>query len=685
MGQTCSTAGGNKLKYARQVELTDEYAIFRSTYSNEEGTLVTALKDGNAQTSYDIFQASVKKFGPRPFLGTREVKADGSAGAYRFQTFNEVKEVSQALAAGLVGREAFPVRKFTDEKYQQDYKFIGVMSKNRAEYFVTMQAAYSQGVCLVPLYDTLGAEVVDFIVNQTQLSCVCAEGSKVKTLVDVAPKCESLKIIVSYDASACTDELVEKAKAAGVTLLSYDAVVGEGRAKPVEPSPPKSEDVQTICYTSGTTGMPKGAMITHKQVLATVQGLSDVLAANNYHLSEEDVHISYLPYAHIFERAVCETLTMFGTSMGYYQGDTLKLLDDIAELKPTVFFSVPRLYNRIFEKLQGRIEEATGIKKSLVSSAIATKLANLKSGGALTHWFYDRVVCSKFKAALGGRVRFLFTGSAPMSSTVQDFLKVAFCVPMFEGYGMTETCCAGGITMACDPVAGHVGGLIGSVEMKVISLPEMNYTVRDVDDEGRPTPRGELCLRGPSVFVGYFLAPEKTKEAVDADGWLHTGDVCRIEPTGAIKIIDRAKNIFKLAQGEYVALEKIENVYVQAPAVAQSFVFGYSTKRFLVAVVVPNWDEFVQPWAKEQGKAFDKAALAKDPELIKAVAASMEAVAKKNGLNGFERVKAITLAEELFTVENNMLTPSFKLKRHVAKEVYKSDIDRMYSEIGDTI
>lgn len=254
---------------------------------------------------------------------------------------------------------------------------------------------------------------------------------------------------------------------------------------------------------------------------------------------------------------------MVGMRCGFYGGDPLKLVtEDLPALKPTFFPSVPRIYNRIYGKIQDTFNAVTGCKASLIRNAVSTKLANYKATGRLTHGCYDAVVFKKVKALTGGRVRLMLTGSAPISAEVLDFLKVCFCCPIVEGYGMTETSAGSFTTNTNDPISGHVGGPQGNVKIRLKDIPEMGYSYKN------PEPSGECIFWGPSVMTGYYKNPEKTAEAFEGppeNGWLRSGDVVKVFPNGSIKIIDRAKNIFKLSQGEYVAPEKVENILVQSP------------------------------------------------------------------------------------------------------------------------
>jgi len=278
-------------------------------------------------------------------------------------------------------------------------------------------------------------------------------------------------------------------------------------------------------------------------------------------LDSKDTYISYLPSAHSFEACTFALALTFGCRCGYFGGDILKLVgEDLPMLKPTFFPSVPRLYNRIFSQVKGKFAALTGCKKWLIEKAVATKLANIATTGEVTHGCYDKI----FKAAralLGGNVKKMVTGSAPISADVLKFIQIVFSATMQEGYGMTETSAGSVLTRAYDPGSGYVGGPMANCKIRLKDIPEMEYY-----HYSNP-PKGEVCFWGPSIMDGYFKNPEKTAEAMDGE-WLRSGDVGEILPNGAIKIIDRAKNIFKLSQGEYIAPEKLENQYIKSDFVA---------------------------------------------------------------------------------------------------------------------
>lgn len=270
----------------------------------------------------------------------------------------------------------------------------------------------------------------------------------------------------------------------------------------------------------------------------------------------------------------------------------------------------------------------------------------------------------------------MVTGGAPIDANVLNFLRIAFCCPILEGYGQTESCGGATVTHPNDTGSGYVGGPIACCKIKLADIPEMEYYSTD-----KPYPRGEILFKGPSITKGYYKNPEKTKEAFTEDGWLRSGDVGMILPNGCVKIIDRAKNIFKLAQGEYIAPEKLENVYCQSPLVGQIFVHGDSLKSYLVAIIVPDFIE-VKKWAEAQGKDIEaiKENLNDQEDLKKAIQDDLDQLAAKNKFNGLERIKKFHLRAQELTTQEGLLTVSLKLKRGVATKHFKPEFDALYTQ-----
>ncbi|KAL3163024.1 hypothetical protein ABBQ32_009451 [Trebouxia sp. C0010 RCD-2024] len=539
----------------------------------------------------------------------------------------------------------------------------------------------------VPLYDTLGPEAVTYICGHAELTVVACSIEVLDTLLKALPECPTVKIVVVY-ATKPGQRLPPAPDRVAAKLYKLEDVAHLGQQHPRAHIPPSPTDLCTICYTSGTTGVPKGAMLTHGNLVADSAGMVRVthvapgIVRSAYGEEEHvpgDRYISYLPLAHIYERVVMTSVTYRAMSVGFYRGNVLELLDDIQELKPHMFCSVPRLWNRIYDRVTATIQGSNPISRKLFQAAYASKKAALDKGdltGGRMAPFWDKLVFSKIKARIGGEVKLMSTGSAPISSEVFEFLRVCFGATVSEGYGMTETACTIAMTRPDDATIGHVGAPLDCCEIKLEDIPDMNYKNTD-----QPYPRGEICVRGPTVFKGYYKDQEKTDEVLDKEGWLHTGDVGTWLPGGRLKIIDRKKNIFKLAQGEYVAPEKIENVYVRCPLVAQSFVHGDSLQPQLVAVVVPD-PEALLPWAASRKMTQDMTALCSDPKVNKALLKSMQEEGRAAGLKGFEQVAAIYLHPEPFSIENGLMTPTFKVKRPQAKTAFQKQLNSMYEKLG---
>ena len=266
----------------------------------------------------------------------------------------------------------------------------------------------------------------------------------------------------------------------------------------------------------------------------------------------------------------------------------------------------------------------------------------------------------------------MLTGSAPLSKDVIDFLKICFSCPILEGYGLTESAAGTCIMDPEDIVTGHVGGPCESVKFRLKDLPEMSYLSTD-----EPYPRGECCMKGPCIFSGYYKRPDKTSEAFDSEGWFLTGDVVQVYPNGSMKIIDRSKNIFKLSQGEYIAPEKIEQIFCLSQYVAQCFVYGNSFKNACVCVIVPE-EETCKRWARENNVDGSFADLCQNANLKKVIAGEILELAKEKKLSSLEKPREFILWSDLFSVDNDLLTSTFKLKRNVAAKYFEPQIAEMY-------
>ena len=553
-------------------------------------------------------------------------------------------------------------------------RVIGLYGKNSREWLLADIACVMSDITSVTLYDTLGAESTEYIIDQSEMKTIFCSANHIVELSKMKSegKLETLKNLVILDTATLSE--VETGENEGLHIFEFQTVISTGKLVNVALPNPTSDSIFTICYTSGTTGFPKGVMLSHASILSQAVGIDQA----EIQFRETDTHISYLPLAHIMDRVVSHACLQFGARVGFFGGDILKLKEDLAELKPTLFISVPRLYNRFYDAMMGKVKELTGVKSYLANAGIRAKLEKLEQTSDPTHSVYDALVFNKFKAALGGRVRLLLTASAPISKDVLSFLKIAFQAPIYEAYGQTETGGCSTATNSKDGTSGHVGGPMPQNDIKLVDVPDMNYLVTDTDEEGNLRPRGEICFKGPNNFSGYFKLPEKTAEALDAEGWIHTGDIGIIQANGSLKIVDRKKNIFKLAQGEYIAPDKLENGYVEIDFVKQIFVYGDSLQANLVAIIVPDEVE-VKKWTdSEEIKVENFDDFIKTDVFVKELTFRIKEKQKEKKFNGLEIPKKLHCTNVEFTIEDGSLTPSMKLKRDEAKKMYYAEIKAMY-------
>jgi long-chain acyl-CoA synthetase len=644
----------------------DGESCIRRNWATRNGPILAPIAD--CKTLHDTFRRSARLFSDRPCFGVRQVSpTTGSIGDFAFQTYKQVatrvNHVGSALKALGIEKRAR----------------IGLYSINRPEWVIAELACHAHSLVPVPLYDTLGPEAAQFVVTQADISVVFCSIRNVKNVQALADsgECKSLKYIVVMPAQPFEPEQDFQLPSSGVsgpTFVRFQDLEAQGKASPFAHDPPRANDLATMCYTSGTTGNPKGAMLRHSNLV------SDMAACQHHGIDAkpDDVHLSFLPLAHMFERVVLHLMLASGAAIGFSRGDPTLLLEDIETLRPTIFVAVPRLYNRLYDKIIATIHQGGSIKRWLFSKAYASKEDTLRTVGGTQSFIWDRIIFSKVAAKLGGRIRLMVTGSAPIAANVLEFLRIAFSCEVIEGYGMTETTAAACVqTRSAINPTGNVGVPLVCTEIKLVDVPEMGYTSKDIIN-GIPQPRGEVWMRGTNIFSGYYKNAEKTAEALTEDGWIRSGDIGMWLSDQTLKIIDRKKNIFKLAQGEYIAPEKIENVYSRSRYIAQMFVYGDSIQPYLVGIVVPDEEELTA-WAASHGLAgVPFAELIHRPQVVRMIEQDMQAVAKAGKLRGFEKVKKVQMSSELFSVDNALLTPTFKLKRNVAREHFADEIASMY-------
>ena len=661
-----------------------ETAIYRSSKMKDK--LITQPKSG-INTAKDIFLTNFKRFPERPYLGYRPITAitvDPKSNKkvptlkqeYEFFTFSEVEKKIRLLGSGIKNL-GLSVCKEQYKSFKID--FVGVHSKNSVEWILLDIANLCYGMTTMPLYDTLGEPAVDFMLNETELTTlfigsdqVVAHSKRIKE-----GRAKFLKNLVIMDEEFLTaDEnkiLQELETSKLIKWMKFSDVIEAGKNNISDYPEINPESIAFFSYTSGATGTPKGAMVSHKNIVAMVAGVEYLFPFVN----ENTIAISYLPLAHLFEKIVFYQISFLGGKYGMFGGDVMKLKEDLAILKPTVFFSVPRLFNRFHDLIKSKFSEQTGCTGTMAKKAINTKLAAVDSG-KYTHFVYDKLVFNKVKQFLGGKVEFMATGSAPLATQVKKYLKCAFSVPFLEAYGQTEGMGLEFVTDMNEKRFDIVGGPNPVNEFKLIDVPEMNYFSTDKDEEGKLQPRGEICVRGANVLPGYYKNDEKTNEAIDSEGWLHSGDIGMIVPgINGLKIIDRRKNIFKLSQGEYIAPERLEQFYKTTRGLSDVFVYGDSLKSSLVAVANLEPKEALKIAAEKNIQASSVEELANNKQFNKLIIDALRGTADESGLKGFERIARLHIDSKPFG-DQDLLTSTFKLKRTEASKHYEKVIKKLY-------
>lgn len=630
--------------------------VYRSIYAKD------GLMDlpAGLESPWQFFSDSALKNPENKMLGRRQV-IDSKVGPYVWLTYKEVYDSAMRMGSAMRRRGVNPGDR------------CGIYGSNCPEWITAMEACDSQAITYVPLYDTLGPNAVEFIINHAEVSIAFVQENKLSSILSCLPKCSSnLKTIVSF--GKISDMQKKEADELGVSCFSWEEFPQLGSLD-CELPPKHKTDVCTIMYTSGTTGEPKGVILTNGALVAEVLSVDQLLFLTDRVAAEEDSYFSFLPLAHVYDQVI-ETYCIYkGASIGFWQGDVRYLMEDIQELKPSIFCGVPRVYDHIYTGTLAKVSAGGGLKKKLFDFAYNYKLGYLEKGFPQEKAapLLDRLVFDKTKQALGGRVRILLSGAAPLPKHVEEFLRVTSCSTLSQGYGLTESC--GGCFTSIGnvyPMVGTVGVPMTTIESRLESVPEMGY------DALSSVPRGEICLRGSTLFSGYHKREDLTNEVL-VDGWFHTGDIGEWQPNGAMKIIDRKKNIFKLSQGEYVAVENLENVYLRCPHITSIWVYGNSFESFLVAVVVPD-RQALEDWAANHNETDDFKSLCKNLKARKYILDELNSIGKTNNLRGFEMLKAVHLEPHPFDMERDLITPTFKLKRPQLLKCYKDCIDQLYSD-----
>ncbi|RNA24081.1 long-chain-fatty-acid-- ligase 5 [Brachionus plicatilis] len=627
-----------------------------------KGKSLTEYRFEDVRTLFDVLPKGLVLSSDGPCVGQREGPGKGP---YIWMKYSEVIEKIRSIGSGLIfkGIES------------SNSSNIGIYSSNRNEWIISEHACYSFSFPVVSLYDSYGKDSIRYILNHAELRAIFVDTfSRIMNLLEVIDHVSHLKLIIHFNQfSESENKIIEKYRHK-IAIVHFETLLEIGRKNLIPPNPPKPSDIATVCYTSGTTGNPKGALLSHGNIIANEAAINERLNQPHLNFLSDDppvVHMSYLPLAHMLERQASMMVFLAGGRLGFLSGDITCLISDAQELKPRDFPIVPRLLNKLYDSVSNQIK-GSSVKQFLLKRAIAAKEADRKRGIYRKDTLYDKLVFNKIRERLGGRICRMATGSAPISDEVMIFSKAAFSCPIPEGYGQTEATCSVTFTHPFDVKLGHCGPPVSCYMVKLVDVPEMNYFAC--------SNQGEICCKGPSVFKGYLKDEEKTNEAIDKDGWLHTGDIGMWLSNGCLKIIDRKKNLFKLSQGEYISPEKIENIYLRSQFVAQIIIEGNSLKDFVVGIVVPDIDYLREHFKNPN---LDLKTFCSNQSSNSLVMNDLELIGKNSGLMSYEKVKKIHLHPELMSLENGLATPTMKIKRAQVRIFFGDVIRKMYNEPAD--
>ena len=627
------------------------------------------------------------RFKDRPCLGRRLKIGENEKGEpifekkYTYYTYNDVHLMCRKFAKNLHEKKEQLIYK--DSYKNKQFNLVGIFAKNCTEWVIADMGCQMDSVTTATLYATLGEEAFKYICDQTQIKTIMVSPDLVKMLCELK-KNYNLKqlttaILFDMTTNCDTEKELEKLKNAGFTAYSFtkDFLKDNDNIKDSDLEISKPETIMTICYTSGTTGNPKGVMLSQRNLISV---LETVIRDSSVPLDEYGTHISFLPLAHIFERMVISGFMGVAAKVGFISGSVrTTLMEDMSLLGPTLLFVVPRVLQTIRTKIFDGFNSLSSWKKKLAYKAYHTKLENYKKYGIITHAIYDQLVFKKIRAMFGNKLKTVLCASAPMPKELADDFKVFLSIPIIEGLGMTELSGSAFCTNYHDLTNFTAGGVTGGVRMIIKSVPDLGYTIDDVID-GINCPAGEICLKGPLIFDGYYKNDEENEKAFDKEGYFHTGDVGRIFPNlgNGLKIVDRVKEIFKLSQGEYIIPAKLESVYSKSSFIQQIMIYGNSSMNNIIAIICPE--------KKHCAEALDISVeeLVKNEEneqLKKLLINDLSKLATEAKFNGLEKVKYVLITFEGFTVNNSCMTPTMKIVRKKVELRFKDRIDKIYSSI----
>lgn len=549
----------------------------------------------------------------------------------------------------------FTLRNYLFKLNLQQGSKVAIISENRPEWVITDMACVLSGFIDVPIYTTLSPESIKYILNDSQcVACFVSNAFQLEKVLKIQTELPDLKYIISYNDV--------KRSSVNKPIISFSEILKETQnidrkklIKKVEEILKKvdEEDLLTIIYTSGTTGVPKGVMLTQKNLYSNIISSMKTLPIN-----ENDTFLSYLPYSHIYERMAGYYLAFFTGAKIYYAQSIDTIGVQMPEVKPTMVITVPRLLDKMYNRLMKSSDEMPdGFKKKLFLFALYYAKTYGKNKSSLRWKMFDKLVYTKIREKTGGKLRFFVSGGGALNKTVGEFFE-AIGITTLEGYGMTETSPVISVNLPAFLLYGSVG------------KPLIGNEVKLADD-------GEILVKGDLVMKGYYNNPEDTEKAI-VDGWLHTGDLGMWHENGNLVITDRKKFLFKSSGGKYIAPAHIEDLVLQIPYIDQVLIIG-NDRMYVTALIVPEFDELASLAKKIGADVSVESELLTNPIVLKKIETDLNEVQKD--LATHEKIRKFTLLNKPFTVESGDLTPTMKIKRKEVEEKLKDVIELMYHKV----
>ncbi|XP_028586895.2 fatty acid CoA ligase Acsl3 [Podarcis muralis] len=628
------------------------------------------------------FKYARSKFKDRKLLGTREVLKEEDEiqpsgkvfkkvilGKYMWLSYDDVFNKAKKFGDGLT---VLGIQPKTN---------IAIFCETRAEWMIAAQACFMNNFILVTLYATLGGPAIVHGLNETAVTTIITSRELMQTkLKSIASRIPLMRHIITVDGTPTTWSEFPK----GVIVHTMASVQAMGEKTENFPANkqkqrPLPSDIAVIMYTSGSTGVPKGVMISHCNLISGITGMAERIP----NLGEKDTYIGYLPLAHVLELSAELVCLTHGCRIGYSSPQTLSdqsskikkgSKGDVSALKPTLMAAVPEIMDRIYKNVMNRVNEMSNFQRNLFILAYNYKMEQISKG--YTTPLCDRLIFRKVRMLLGGKIRVLLCGGAPLSAATQRFMNICFCCPVGQGYGLTESSGAGTITEVWDYATGRVGAPLVCCEIRLMNWVEGGYFNTD-----KPYPRGEIVIGGQNITMGYYKNEERTRSdfMVDENGqrWLYTGDIGEFHADGCLKIIDRKKDLVKLQAGEYVSLGKVEAALKNLPLIDNICVYASSFQSYVIGFVVPNHKE-LKELARKKGFKGTVEEICNSPEMEKEAQKIIAEAAHIANLEKFEIPLKIRLSPEPWTPETGLVTDAFKLKRKELTAHYQEDINRMY-------